>query len=141
MFCVSLRNELSVRHISVQFIPIQTIQTPLLSVPQPRGAAGQGPAGRLLPPLPRLLRSDHLAAGLQGHRGAGMGFHVPLVPLQVPVEAHGEGHAQHLQVRRTKICSSVTRCFTLTLPQVFGCLESLWVADKDYFLPIRLYVT
>lgn len=27
-----------------------------------------------------------------------MGLHLSLLPLQVSVEAHGEGHDQHLQV-------------------------------------------
>ncbi len=74
---------------------------------QPGGAAGQRPADWLLPPLPRLLRSDHLAAGHQGHGGPGVGFHLPLLPLQVPVEAHGEGHDQHLQVRNKMESDSV----------------------------------
>lgn len=69
-------------------------------VPQPGGATSQRPADWLLPPLPRFLRFDHLTAGHQGHRAAGVGVHQPLVPLQVPVAAHGERHDQYLQVKK-----------------------------------------
>lgn len=65
---------------------------------QPCRSAGQRPADWLLPSLPRLLHPHHVTAGNKGHRGAGVGFHLPLLPLQVPVESHGEGHDQHLQV-------------------------------------------
>lgn len=89
--------------------------TPVVSVsllpPQPGGAAGQRPADWLLPPLPWLLHSDHLTAGHQGHRAPGVGFHLPLLPLQVPVEAHGEGHEQYLQVRNkmgVRLCGGFT---------------------------------
>lgn len=69
-------------------------------VPQPGGAAGQRSADWLLPPLSWFLHFDHLAAGHQGHRAAGVVLHLPLISLQVPVAAHGERHEQYLQVKK-----------------------------------------
>lgn len=47
-----------------------------------------------------------------------MGFHLPLLPVQIPVEAHGEGHEQHLQVRfemAATIPSDVQGCVSIAL--------------------------
>lgn len=92
-------------HRSAVQLPVNGITTlslvlNLSFVPQPGGAAGQRSADWLLPPLSWFLPFDHLAAGHQGHRAAGVGVHLPLISLQVPVAAHGERHEQYLQVKK-----------------------------------------
>ena len=59
---------------------------------------GKRSANRLLSTFPGLFLDHHLDSGDPGHRVVRMGFHLTVVSLQVPVEAHGEGHVQYIQV-------------------------------------------
>ncbi len=113
------------------FIICSSSVTPVVSLLffplQPGGATCQRPADWLLPSLSRLLHSGHVTAGHKGHGGPGVGFHLSVLPLQVPVEAHGEGHDQHLQVGNKAgvrlcggfTCKSVTDLKTSFLPTVY----------------------
>lgn len=104
---------LSVTHISAFQLPVDVIAplTPVSNVSfvlQPGGATCQRPADGLLPTLPWFLYFDYFAAGHQGHGAAGMGVHLSLIPLQVPVAAHGERHEQYLQVTIQRLKLSFT---------------------------------
>lgn len=59
---------------------------------------GTRSADRLLSTFSGFFSDDHLNPGDSGHRVVRMGFHLAVVSLQVPVEAHGKGHVQHIQV-------------------------------------------
>lgn len=106
-----------VTHISAFQLPVDVVAplTPVSNVsfvPQPGGATSQRSAGGLLPPLPWFLYFDYFTAGHQGHGAAGMGVHLPLIPLQVPVAAHGERHEQYLQVKNQRVKPSQFSGFT-----------------------------
>ena len=98
-----------VKWLIIHYCIINTRSLSLSLSPQPGGAAGQGPPDGLLPPLPRLLPAHHPAAGDQGHGGAGVGLHLPVLPIQVPVEADDPGHEQHLQVSRGSVLLRTNR--------------------------------
>lgn len=59
---------------------------------------GTRSADRLLSTFSRFFSDYHLNPGDSGHRAVRMGFHLTVVSLQIPVEAHGEGHVQYIQV-------------------------------------------
>lgn len=104
---------LSVTHISAfQLIAPLTPVVNLSFVPQPGGATSQRPADGFLPPLPWFLYFDYFTAGHQGHRAAGVGIHLPLISLQVPVAAHGERYEQYLQVKNQRVKASQFNGFT-----------------------------
>ena len=62
------------------------------------GAARSGSTGGFLPPFPRVLCHHHRHLGNPGNGSAGVGLHLSVLPVQVPVEADGQRHEHDLQV-------------------------------------------
>lgn len=62
-----------------------------------------------------------------------MGFHLAVVSLQVPVEAHGEGHAQYIQVTLFSLIEGLSFSlfffFAFNLYYILLTIQCCWVSS------------